>query len=190
MAEPSLPYPVKFFIAALYSDPDTFVNAQALLISEWGEIDFCGQARTFDVTGYYNEEMGFPQVRKIMTFETLHEPTLLVPMKLRCNVLEQQCLTNGKRVVNLDAGYLDHNKVILASAKEAGQKVYLDKGIYADLAGRYRNGKYQPFEWSFPDFKDGRYDQELCNIRSIYLRQLKEWRKNNWRQEDEVNCGG
>jgi hypothetical protein len=86
-------------------------------------------------------------------------------------------ILNGKRVVNLDAGYLDHNKVILASAKEAGQKVYLDKGIYADLAGRYKNGKYQPFEWSFPDFKDGRYDQELCEIRAIYLRQFKMWRK-------------
>ena len=114
-----------------------------------------------------------------MTFDILKEPTLLVSMKIRCNELEKQCLYEGKRVVNLDAGYLDHNKVILASAKEAGQKIYLDNGIYADLAGRYKSGKYQPFEWSFPDFKDGRYDQELCKIRSIYLRQLKEWRKSS-----------
>ena len=80
------------------------------------------------------------------------------------------------RTVNCDAGYLDHNKVVLASAKEAGQKVYLDKGIYADLAGRYKNGAYRPFEWSFPDFKDGRYDKELLAIRALYLKQLRAWR--------------
>jgi hypothetical protein len=177
MAEPVQPFPVKYFIAALYSDMDALTIAKTLLISEWGKIDYCGHERTFDVTDYYNEEMGFPQVRQILTFEQLHDPTLLVAMKLRCNEFEQRMILNGKRVVNLDAGYLDHNKVILASAKEAGQKVYLDKGIYADLAGRYKNGKYQPFEWSFPDFKDGRYDQELCEIRAIYLRQLKMWRK-------------
>ncbi|MBN1603335.1 MAG: DUF4416 family protein [Chitinispirillaceae bacterium] len=177
MAEPLPPFPVKFFIAALYCDSDALERAKTLLIAEWGRIDYFGQDRVFDVTGYYDEEMGSPQIRQIMTFETLQEPTLLVPMKIRCNELEKKCISEGKRVVNLDAGYLDHNKVILASAKEAGQKVYLDNGIYADLAGRYKSGKYQPFEWSFPDFKDGRYDQELCQIRSIYLRQLKEWRK-------------
>jgi hypothetical protein len=49
----------------------------------------------------------------------------------------------------------------------------LDQGIYADLAGRYKNGRYQPFEWSFPDFKDGRYDEELGAMRSLYLAQMK-----------------
>jgi hypothetical protein len=177
MAEPLPPFPVKFFIAALFSDLDVFVKAKELLISIWGRIDFRGEDRSFDVTGYYDEEMGFPQIREILTFDKLYDPTLLVAMKLRCNELEKELICDGKRVVNLDAGYLDHNKVVLASAKEAGQKIYLDKGIYADLAGRYKSGKYQPFEWSFPDFRDGRYDQELCEIRTIYLRQLKEWRK-------------
>ena len=94
-------------------------------------------------------------------------------MKLLCNGIETELSRDGKRTVNLDAGYLDHNKVLLASAKEAGQKIYLDKGIYADLAGRYKGGHYQPFEWSFPDFRDGRYDGELLKMRSVYLKQLK-----------------
>ena len=109
---------------------------------------------------------------KNVPFENLAEPTMLVDMKLACNEIENQLAAGGKRSVNCDAGYLDHNKVVLASAKEAGQKIYLDKGIYADLAGRYKAGKYQPFEWSFPDFKDGRYDKELLEIRKKYMEQV------------------
>ena len=107
----------------------------------------------------------------------LQLPTFLVEMKIRCNQMEQQLSIDGKRTVNLDAGYLDHNKVVLASAKEAGQKIYLDRGIYADLAGRYKSGKYQPFEWSFPDFRDGRYDQELLAIRKKCMVQVREFLK-------------
>lgn len=177
MAEPSAPVPVKYFIAALYSNVKVFEYTKTLIAREWGTIDYCGDNHLFDITDYYDEDMGSPQIRQILTFETLYPPDLIVAMKLRCNELEEIVRYNGKRVVNLDAGYMDHNKVLLASAKEAGQKVYLDKGVYADLAGRYKNGKYQPFEWSFPDFKDGRYDTELCTIRAKYMRQLKMWRK-------------
>jgi hypothetical protein len=57
--------------------------------------------------------------------------------------------------------------------KAAGQKIYLTTGIYADLIARYAQGRYQPFAWTFPDFKDGRYDAELAELRAAYLRQRK-----------------
>jgi hypothetical protein len=176
MAPTHEPFPVKYFIAILYSDPAAVCNALDSVKAEWGAIDFTGNEHLFDVTDYYVPEMGSPIYRKIVSFETLRSPLFVVDMKLRCNELELSIAIDNKRNVNLDAGYLDHNKVLLASAKEAGQKVYLDKGIYADLAGRYKNGKYQPFEWSFPDFKDGRYDSELISIRAKYMKQMKEWR--------------
>ena len=75
--------------------------------------------------------------------------------------------------MNLDPGYLDHNKILLASAKEEGQKVYLGDGIYADLMGRYSGGRYQPFDWTFPDFRDGRYDDELGEVRRQFLAHLR-----------------
>ena len=121
--------------------------------------------------------MGSPIFRRLCSFEKLQLPTFLVEMKIRCNQMEQQLSIDGKRTVNLDAGYLDHNKVVLASAKEAGQKIYLDRGIYADLAERYKSRKYQPFEWSFPDFRDGRYDQELLAIRKKCMVQVREFLK-------------
>jgi hypothetical protein len=174
----TLPPPnVKYFIAVLFKDKDALEKARPAFMQHWGAIDFEGTDHLFDVTDYYEPEMGTPLYRRLLAFEKLEEPTMLVEMKLACNEIEDRLAKNGKRIINCDAGYLDHNKVVLASAKEAGQKIYLDKGIYADLAGRYKAGKYQPFEWSFPDFKDGRYDKELLEIRKKYMEQVREGKK-------------
>lgn len=177
MAVPLKPLPVKYIVALLFRDSTVAAAVADALTTAWGKIDFKGDDHQFDVTDYYENEMGTPLYRRILAFEALMAPTELVPMKLACNALEEHfAAPDGKRMVNLDAGYLDHNKYLLASAKEAGQKIYLDHGIYADLSGRYRAGKYQPFEWSFPDFRDGRYDAELLAIRQRYLLQVKSFR--------------
>jgi hypothetical protein len=170
-----LPPPdVKLFIAVLYVNSYALDPARKLFVEKWGAIDFEGKDHLFDMTDYYDGEMGTPQYRKLMAFENLADPLILASMKTACNGIENNLAVNGKRQVNCDAGYLDHNKIVLASAKEAGQKIYIGGGIYADLAGRYKDGRYRPFEWSFPDFKDGRYDEELLEIRALYLKQMKE----------------
>ncbi|MBD3419702.1 MAG: DUF4416 family protein [Chitinivibrionales bacterium] len=182
MADVSAPCPVKYFVAILFREPAQAAAAIASTKQRWGDIDFEGADHLFDVTDYYEPEMGAPLYRRLVTFGELMSPAALVDMKLACNDIEEHLASQGKRTVNLDAGYLDHNKTLLASAKEAGQKVYLDKGIYADLAGRYKKGKYQPFEWSFPDFRDGRYDAELLQVRAAYMAQLKQWRRKGARK--------
>jgi hypothetical protein len=173
MADVKKPLPVKYFIAVLYREISYLEKALYMFIDNWGNIDFNGKDHLFDVTSYYEPEMGRPLYRRLISLENLAEPTLLVNMKLECNNIEKNLSVNKKRTVNCDCGYLDHNKIVLASAKEAGQKIYIDKGIYADFIARYKEGKYRPFEWSFLDFKDGRYDEELLKIRNIYLQQRK-----------------
>ncbi len=177
MAHCQPPLPVKYVVAILFHAPDALERARQELIAVWGEFDFEGGDHLFDCTDYYEPEMGTTLSRRLVTFVRLLLPTELVEMKLRCNRIEDELAVDGKRIVNLDAGYLDHNKVVLASAKGAGQKIYLDQGIYADPVGRYSHGRYQPFDWTFPDFKDGRYEKELLAIRQIYLQQMRAWRK-------------
>lgn len=70
--------------------------------------------------------------------------------------------------------HADGNKIVLASFKYAGQKIHLGDGVYAGMVARYKHGCYQPFEWTFPDFCDGRYDDELAVVRRTYLQQLRE----------------
>lgn len=177
MAEPSAPEAVKFFVALLWGDAAALPEAYARLLERFGAIDYEGPDRDFDLTNYYEAEMGMNLQRRLIAFAALRGPDELVQAKLACNEIEDGVGGSHGRRVNLDLGFLDHNKIVLASAKGAGQKIYLGNGIYADLVARYADGRYQPFAWTFPDFKDGRYDFELGELRRLYLRQIKEWRK-------------
>lgn len=173
MAAPEAPAPVKLIVAVLWSEDARRDEAQQCLEALWGPCDFTGSDRPFDVTDYYVPEMGTGQRRRLVSFERLVVPDCLREAKRRTNQIEQELAVGGARKVNLDVGTLDHSKIVLASAKYAGQKIYLGDGIYADPIARYRDGRYQPFEWCFPDFRDGRYDADLAEIRRLYMGQLR-----------------
>jgi hypothetical protein len=176
LAKPIPVEPVKLFVAILWSDEKFLQEALDHLREKWGKIDFSGPDHPFDITDYYEPEMGKELKRRLVSFSELVNPESIREAKLICNEIEESLKGNSGRRVNLDIGYLDHNKVVLASAKAAGQKIYLGDGIYADLIARYSKGRYQPFEWTFLDFKNGRYDKELGEIRTKYLGQLRELR--------------
>src|SRR5262249_57250432 len=163
--------------AVLWADTAALQEAVRQLEEAWGLVDFTGPDRPFDATDYYLTEMGPNLQRRLLAFGALVAPEIIRAAKLRCNEIEDGLVSDGRRRVNLDIGYLDHNKLVLASAKNAGQKIHLGDGIYADLIARFKAGRYQPFEWTFPDFKDGRYEEELGEIRRLYLEQLRRLRQ-------------
>ncbi|MBN1570867.1 MAG: DUF4416 family protein [Acidobacteria bacterium] len=176
MAKPQAADPVKLIVAMLWALPDPMKIVMENLRSSWGEIDFSGADYPFDMTDYYESEMGGDLKRRLISFRRLVPPDSLISAKHSCNDIEERLRGEKGRHVNLDIGYLDHNKIVLASFKGAGQKIYLAEGVWADMVARYRGGRYCPFEWTFPDFRDGRYDKELIQIRRIYLNQLRERR--------------
>ena len=178
MARPQLVDPVKLLVAILWSDLTLLDKALVQIQERWGAIDFNGQDHPFDVTDYYQAEMGLDIRRRLVSFSELIAPEGIVAAKLNCNDIEEELGSNHRRRVNLDVGYLDHSKFVLASCKFAGQKIHLGRGVYADLMARYQAGHYRPFEWTFPDFRDGRYDSELSHIRRTYLDQLRFARTN------------
>ena len=166
--------PVKLVVAVLCSNPDALAKSCEGLRSRRGGIDHQGAARPFNLTDYYEKEMGTELGRSILSFDRLASPDELVDFKHECVELEHSLAeSSGQRAVNLDPGYLDHGKLVLASLKAAGQKSYLARGVYADLVGRYGRGRYRPFEWTFPDFSAGLYDEELAAIRARSLEQLR-----------------
>lgn len=173
MAVPHSPLPVKLVIAVLYSDENRLAVARERLVQQFGPIDFTSVLFPFEVTDYYVPEMGSPIMRLFYAFEQLISPATLASIKLATNIIEDELATHEKRQVNLDPGYLDPDKFVLASAKYNGQKIYLSDGIWADLTLHYEKGHFSAFPWSFPDFRSGEYEKAFLRIREVYKGQLK-----------------
>ena len=167
--------PVKFFTAILYSDKLQLERARQSLRGIHGEEDYVSQSVPFDHTDFYIDEMGGPLERIFISYRKLVEPDALIRAKLSADRIERELAgPGGGRTVNIDPGILDYQKVVLASFKCGGQKIYLGRGVWADLTLYYRKGGWSVFEWTFPDFKAGRYDDTLLKIRSLFKQQRKE----------------
>jgi len=171
--QPEAVKPVKYFIGALFSSEAQLKTAIEMSTSRFGQIDRESNSFLFNWTDYYEAEMGKPIYRKLFSYEKLLTPDFLAAAKLLTNAIEQQLAIEGKRKVNLDVGYLDYDKVVLASAKYGIHKIYLNQGIYADLALHYEKGKFSAYPWAFFDFQSAEYHPFFLKVREIYKTQLK-----------------
>ncbi len=77
------------------------------------------------------------------------------------------------RAVNIDPGYIDGARLILASTKDHAHRIWLRDGIYAEVTMRYRFKKWASFDYTFPDFRSGVYDNFLTQVRKIWLREIR-----------------
>jgi hypothetical protein len=160
--------PVKLFVVTLHRDAAILESVTLELIKLFGPIDWQSEDFPFDVTDYYEKEMGSKLLRKFLSFENLIMPDEIAEIKICTNELENKYRDENRRKINLDPGYLDTYKVVLASTKFGGQKIYIGKGIYADMTLVMYKGQWEGFAWGFPDFKSRRYDEVLSKIRDLY----------------------
>jgi hypothetical protein len=123
----------------------------------------------FDDTDYYGPEMGDGLRRRFLCFAGGFDPADLADAKLRTNEVEAELAVerDGRtaRRVNLDPGYVTGAKLVLASAKDAGHRVYLRDGIHAEVTLAFRRASCARFPWTYPDFRSGRYDAFLLKVR-------------------------
>ena len=167
--------PVKLLAAVLAGRG---VDLESLLFpmleERFGRIDHRGPAHPFDGTDYYEDEMGPSLNRLVISFEPLCEATDIVQVKLDTAAIEEDLSADGARRVNIDPGYMDYYKIILASFKEGPQKIYLGEGVYADPVLLFFEGEYGPHQWTFPDFKSGVYREDFRAIRALYKKARRE----------------
>ncbi len=173
MAESNEPQPVKLLVGILYADETDLEWAKGRLEEAFGLLDYVSHSTPFQITQYYEKEMGPGLKRTFLSFEQLINPGALATIKVTTNRMEEERAVEGKRRVNLDPGYMDYYKIVLASGKPSGQKVYLGQGIYADPALYYDRG-WKPYDWGFPDFRQGLYNQVFNAIRGFYKRQCRD----------------
>jgi uncharacterized protein DUF4416 len=165
--------PVKLIAAVLYHPEADLETAYQMMADGFSDLDFKGSFFPFVESDYYGPEMGEGLLRGVVSFEELVSPGSLAEAKLKTRELEDKLRQAGGRTVNIDIGYLDMFKVVLASFKGRSNKIYLSDGVWADWIMHFEGGKFKAFFWTFPDFKSGIYDPALMNIRERYKKQLR-----------------
>jgi hypothetical protein len=146
-------------------------NLEGLL----GKIDHKSPVYEFTFTNYYGDEMGEDLKKQFLSFEKLIMPDQLADIKNSTNEIEAEYSIEGKRTVNLDPGYLEESKLILASTKNYSHRIYLKDGIWAELTLSYASGKFVTHPWTYPDYQTEPAYDFLRKTREIYISQLREY---------------
>ncbi|MDR2345931.1 MAG: DUF4416 family protein [Planctomycetaceae bacterium] len=154
-------------IAAVFSSVEiAFEWAEKKIISTFGNIVV--KSEKFDVdqfTNYYSHSMGQNLKKQLWGLKNLIDPADLAEIKLLTNKWENDFLNenysnleiNCQRPLNIDPGYVDLGKLILASTKDHAHRIYLSNGIFAETTLIYRQKKWESLPWSYPD-----YQSEIC----------------------------
>ena len=167
--------PVKLIVGILTSIPDLLPETEKALTTCFGTIDARSEIFLFDWTEYYAEKMGSPLYRRFFGFSELIEAPAVVDAKIATNELEAYMSgkhTSVQRPINLDPGYLEQSKIVLASTKNFFHRILIDRGIYAETTLHFQGRRWKSFPWTFPDFGSGKYDEFFTTLRDSYRRQL------------------
>jgi hypothetical protein len=177
MSIPSAPEDVKLFSSLFSPLKKNIQEVIEQLRDRFGPIDWLSPECFFDRTTYYAREMGWPLHRRFLSFERLVGPDTLVDIKLATNRIESAYLEDGNRRINIDPGHISAERLVLATGKNYIHRIYLKKGIYADLTLIFSKGSYRPLEWTYKDYADPRVIEWINEIRSTYMEQLRERKK-------------
>jgi len=173
MSRPAEADDVKLITSLFSAQQDLIDDVMADLVSRFGPSDWTSPILPFDRTRYYAREMGWPLYRRFVSFDNLIRPEQIVDIKLTTNDIEARHLEDGRRRINIDPGYVSLERLILATGKNYTHRVYLAKGIHADLTLIYHKGSFSPLGWTYRDYADP--DSIACfnQVRERYKRQLR-----------------
>ncbi|HZD39598.1 MAG TPA: DUF4416 family protein [Terriglobales bacterium] len=169
--------PAKYFVALLSSDRALLSAVEGDLASILGSVDGRSPISPWEISRYYENEMGTGLLRRFVSFSSLISPGKLAEIKLQAQQLETKYRggQGGRnRRVNIDPGYCEASKIVLATTKNASHRIYLQSGIFAEPTLLYYKGGFRESVRTYPDYQ---WPETLCffaSLRSLYLKQLRQ----------------
>ena len=176
MAEAASFSAVKLICGIIASQEAVFKKAEEYLVDLYGPLDLTSTLSEFVFTDYYEKQMGKNLKRKFLSFGNLISPEALSEIKIRTNILEEEIREEfkaGKRIINLDPGYMTASALIMATAKDFAHRIPLRNGIYAHLEFLFGKNDVRTLSWTYPDFNSEVYQKFFLEARRIYLSQIQ-----------------
>lgn len=173
MSDPVIPPKAKLFIGIIFNTEGILADVEKILVNKFGEIDYRTKNIPFVHTKYYSD-MGSARFKVLLSFRKLIRREDIVEIKLYTNKIEKRLSENKIRKANIDPGYLTLSNVYLATCKEFFHRAYLRRGVYLENEYRYVAKRYQPWEWTYPDYQKPEYLFFFHEVRRIYYNQQKD----------------
>ncbi len=170
MGKPRPAAHVKLFVGLLCGDVDLLRRTRQLLVRRYGPVDLESEIWPFDQTDYYAAECGPDLKRWFLSFERPIRPDMLAEIKHETNAVEAEladaCLDPLiPRPVNIDPGYVDLGKLVLATTKDRAHRICLGMGIYAEVTLYFSQGVWQMWPWTYPDYRKPEYHAFFTRVR-------------------------
>ena len=114
----------------------------------WGPVALESPRFDFLETDYYEPTMGPGLLKQFWAFERAVSPAALVDAKLQTGQWETAYANlqahPEPRPLKSDPGYVTLGKLVLASTKDHAHRMYLDRGIFAEVTLNYQHGTWRP----------------------------------------------
>lgn len=177
---PRFPNPVLLVVAAFGRHADALEWAKERLVSAFGPLAPLIFEFDFNQTRYYEPTMGPALRKRFFVFRNPVAADCLADVKLRTNEMEMELASSGKypepRPLNLDPGILTLGKFQLATTKDQAHRIYLRDGIFAEVTLRYQDRSYEPWPWTYADYRQPEVREFLNEVRGFYRQVLSEER--------------
>ena len=165
---------VSLFTAAIFSADDAAIQwGIDQLVTLLGTVLLTSEIFLFDETKYYVKHMGEPIKKQLVLFGGTLDPSELYRVKVQTNDLEVRFKDTHKtaveRPLNIDPGYITPSKFILATTKDGSHRIYIKDGIYGEVTLHYRDESWNPYPWTYPDYRHGKYFDFLNRARELLL---------------------
>ena len=166
----------KLIVGVIYHEPVILEAAMARLVELFGEVEDCSEEFSFseEFSTYYDEEIGGEGLRRIYSFKRCVDASRQAEIKEMTNAIESDFSKDGKRLINLDPGFINHGRLMLATTKGAGFRIPLARGIYTELTLFWARGGWQKLPWTYRDYQSERVQKFITEVRRVYLNQRKQ----------------
>lgn len=162
-------------VACFSRHPEALDWAVEQLSAPLGPIALQSPDFDFHHTRYYEASMGTGLRKRFLAFARPVPPDCLSEMKLWTNDLEERLAHTGRypeaRPLNLDPGLLQLGKFMLATTKDQAHRIYLRDGIFAEVTLFFRQGEFEPWPWTYADYREAHVRAWLKEARE-YLKRV------------------
>jgi hypothetical protein len=171
MGKPKPPERALLFAGLLYAEKDLLSQCLEELAVRLGPVFFKSPEMRWEHSDYYRDEIGWPLFRRFIAFERILSPDEIREIKLITNVIEDTFSEHDKRRINIDPGYITPSKLVLATTKNYAHRIYLGKGIYAEVTLYYRKGSFRAHEFTYLDYQSEEYIRIFNYLRAHLMKQ-------------------